>query len=153
MMLSILFVALGHGAGWAVYGRRTRATVEAPDLLASRFPRLFPALANRLGFDEFYAATVGRLNAGLADLADFLDRFVWDGIVRFLALFGRYTGLVTRETDEQTLNDGFNATSERLRASGLAYSKAQSGDAHSYLRVIALGFVVLLLIVVLGGAR
>ncbi len=153
MMLSVVLVALGLGAGWSLYGRRVRATAEAPDPFAARFPRLFAALAQRLGFDEFYAATVGRLNAGLADLADFLDRFAWGGIIRFLALLGEFTGFVTRETDEQTINGGFDAASERLRDTGKAYSRAQTGDAHGYLRTIALGFVILLLLVVLGGAR
>ena len=36
---------------------------------------------------------------------------------------------------------------------GVAYSKAQTGDTHGYLRSIALGFVLLLILVILGGSR
>ena len=43
--------------------------------------------------------------------------------------------------------------SENLRGVGQSYSKAQTGEAHGYLRTLALGFVILLLLVVLGGVR
>jgi len=153
MGLSILLVAVGIGAGWAVYGRRPRTSADAPDPLAARKPAIFAALANRLGFDELYAATVGRLCAGFATLCAFLEVYAWDGTVRLLAGLGQLSGFVTRENDEQGLNGGFDATSEKLRGTGQAYSKAQTGEAHGYLRTLALGFVLVLLIVVLGGAR
>ena len=72
---------------------------------------------------------------------------------QFLAALGRFTGLAGRETDEQTLNGGFDAASEGLRDVGQDYSNAQTGEAHGYLRTLALGFVILLLLVVLGGTR
>jgi NADH-quinone oxidoreductase subunit L len=153
MGLSILLVAVGIGAGWAIYGRKPRARAESPDPLAARQPALFAALANRLGFDELYAATFGRLSSGLAAFADFLDYHVWGGFIRLLALLGEFTGLVSRENDEGALNGGFDATSHKLRATGQVYSRAQTGDAHGYLRGIALGFVLLLLLVILGGVR
>ncbi len=153
MVASILLVGAGLGLGWALYGRKLRANADAADPLAAKFPGVMRALANRLGFDELYAATVGRLNDGLASLADFLDRHVWGGAVNFLARLGEFTGVMSRETDEQTINGGFDAASEGLRGTGRAYSKAQTGDAHGYLRVLAAGFVVLLLILMLGGAR
>jgi NADH-quinone oxidoreductase subunit L len=153
MGLSVLLVALGVGIGWALYGRNPRVKAESPDPLAARAPGPMAALANRLGFDELYAATVGRLNSALATFADVLDRFVWGGAIRFLAGLGQYTGLVSRETDERTLNGGFDSTSKSLRGAGQAYSDAQTGEAHGYLRTLALGFVILLILVVLGGAR
>ncbi len=153
MRVSIVLVALGLGAGWALYGRRPRARAESPDPLAARAPRLIAALASRLGFDELYAATVGRLSSGFATFCAFLEIYVWDGAVRFLAGLGELSGLVSRENDEQGFNAGFNSASESLRKTSTAYSKAQSGDAHGYLRTLALGFVLLLIIVILGGAR
>jgi NADH-quinone oxidoreductase subunit L len=153
MGLSVLLVAVGIGAGWAIYGRRPRATAEAADPLAARQPAVFAALADRLGFDELYAATVGRLNAATAAFADFLDRQVWDGAVRLLAGLGVFTGIASRDTDESAINGGFDSVSEKLRGAGRAYSRAQSGAAHGYLRVLALGFVFLLILVAMGGAR
>jgi NADH-quinone oxidoreductase subunit L len=151
MVVSIVLVALGIGSGWALYGRRLRRTATSADPLAAAAPGVFAALAARLGFDELYAATVGRLNTFIAALADALDRRVWGGAVRFAFRFGEYTGIVTRETDENLINGGFDATGERLRGAGKNYSKAQSGDAHGYLLAVAGGFVLLVLMVMLGG--
>lgn len=153
MAASVLIVAIGIGAGWAYYGRRPRTDAAARDPLEVQAPRAFAALGNRLGFDELYAATAFRLNAGLAIVADWMDRQVWDGAIRFLAKLGEFTGFANRETDERTLNGGFNATSERLRGLGQLYSRLQTGDAHGYLRTLALGFVIVLLVVLLGGAK
>jgi NADH-quinone oxidoreductase subunit L len=153
MVTSIVLVAVGIGAGWAIYGRRTRTKATAPDPLAVKAPGVIAALAARLGFDELYAATVGRLSAATATCADLLDRYVLDGAIRFLARLGEFAGVVNREVDEDVLNGGFDAGSERLRASGQTYSRAQTGDAHGYLRFVALGFVLLVLAVVMGGAQ
>jgi NADH-quinone oxidoreductase subunit L len=153
MALSIVLVALGVGAGFALYGRKTRTSATARDPLEQALPRVFAALAARLGFDELYAATVGRLNDALATFADLLDRFIFDGLIRLLTRLGQFIGLVNRETDEDLLNGGFDATSKSLRTTATAYSRAQSGDAHSYLRVLALAFVVLLIVVLVGGVR
>ncbi len=151
MVTSIVLVALGIGAGWALYGRRPRANATAPDPLQARAPGIVGALAARLGFDELYAATVGRLSAGTAVAADVLDRYVLDGLVRLLARLGQFAGLVNREIDEDVLNAGFDAASGQLRDTGRTYSRAQTGDAHGYLRFVALGFVLLVLAVVMGG--
>ncbi len=153
MGLSMVLVALGIGIGWALYGRRTRANAEAPDPLAVHTPGVFAALAGRLGFDELYAATAFRANAALAVAADFLDRRVWDGAVRALAALGLFTGSASRDSDEQGLNGGFDSASAGLRRTGEAYSRAQTGQAHGYLRVVALGFALILLVVIFGGVR
>jgi NADH-quinone oxidoreductase subunit L len=153
MMGSIVLVALGLGAGWAVYGRRPRAGVSARDPLELRWPAAFAALGRRLGFDELYAATAFRANDALAALSAWADRWVWDGAVRFLAGLGEFTGTANRENDEKTLNGGFDAVSGKVRGLGLLYSRLQTGEAHGYLRTLAFGFVVVLLVVLLGGAR
>src|SRR5271165_1962338 len=153
MALSIVLVATGLGTGWAVYGRRPRASAAALDPLAAAAPRTFAFLADRMRFDELYAATVGRLNTLVAALADILDRWVWGGAVGLLARLGEFTGFVNREVDEVGLNTGFDTASEEVRRAGQAYSRAQTGEAHGYLRTLAVAFAVLALIVLLGGGR
>lgn len=153
MALSIVLVALGIGAGWAIYGRRPRASASTQDPLAIRAPGLIAALGNRLGFDELYAATAGRLSEALASFSDLMDRLCWDGLVRLTARLGEFAGWVNRDTDENVINGGFDQTSGGLRKTADAYSDAQTGDAHGYLRGIAIGFVVIALAVILGGAR
>ena len=155
MLLSILLVGVGLGLGWFLYGRKAvqRSRADARDPIAQAAPGLFGALAARLGFDEFYAATLFRLNDAVATLADIFDRCVWGGAVRGLAAFGQWCGLTSLETDNQVINDGFNGTSETLRETGKTYSRRQTGDAHGYLLTMAVSFVVLVIVLVIGGAR
>ena len=147
MALSIVLVALGLGAGWALYARCPRGEAADLDPLERALPGVFAFLAARMKFDELYAATVFRANRGLAVLADGLDRRVWDGLIRALARLGELLGLVDRQIDEAGINAGFSASSERLRGAGRSYARAQTGEVHGYLRTLALAFVVLLLFV------
>jgi NADH-quinone oxidoreductase subunit L len=153
MAVSIVLVAIGLGSGWALYGRRTRLDAEAPDPLQSAAPGLFGFLAARMKIDEFYAATFGRLAVGLGDLATGLDRHVWGGCVDFVASLGERAGIANRKADEDGLNAGFNATSERFRKAGKAYARRQTGESHGYLRALAVAFVILAFIAILGGGR
>jgi NADH-quinone oxidoreductase subunit L len=153
MVLSILLVATGLGAGWALYGRRPRATASAPDPLAAAAPGLFAFLGARMKFDELYAATFGRLNTFGATVADFLDRRVWDAAIHLLARLGEGTGAANSAADQAGLNAGFDTVSARIRRAGRAYSRGQTGETHGYLRTLAVGFVVLALLALLGGRR
>ncbi|PTY08668.1 NADH-quinone oxidoreductase subunit L [Opitutaceae bacterium EW11] len=153
MMLSILLVAFGIGAGLAIYARRTRVTASQRDPIEAKAPSLFAFLGARMKLDELYAATVGKVNSALAVVSDGLDRYVWAGIVNFLGRLGEFAGVVYREADEEGLNGGFDTGSETLREAGKVYSRSQTGDAHAYLRALAVGFVVLVLVITLGGLR
>jgi NADH-quinone oxidoreductase subunit L len=153
MLLSIVLVGVGLGLGWWFYGRTRRPSVKARDPIEAAMPRVFTALARRLGFDELYTATVIRLMSGAAMLATLFDRYVWDGGVRALAALARVFGLMDQQADEAVINAGFDATSEKLRGSGRVYSRAQSGDAHGYLLTIAVAFVALVVVLVMGGGR
>jgi NADH-quinone oxidoreductase subunit L len=148
-----VLVAVGIGAGWALYVRRPRTDPFAPDPLGSAAPRLFAFLGAGMEFDRLYAATLGRLNAGLATLADLLDRRVWDGAVRLLAGLGAGVGFLNSAADRRGLNAGFDAISDRIRRTGRAYARAQTGETHGYLRALAIAFVLLSLLVLLGGPR
>jgi NADH-quinone oxidoreductase subunit L len=151
MILSIVLVGGGMGLGWFLYGRSPRAAANATDPLERASPGLIAFLGARLKFDELYAATAGRLNTFGAAFSDVMDRQVWGGLVNFTGRFGLFSGWFSRDTDEGGLNGGFDATSGGLRDTGKFYSKRQSGDAHGYLRVMALGFVVLVIAVMMGG--
>jgi NADH-quinone oxidoreductase subunit L len=153
MVTSIVLVALGIGLGWMIYGRAPRRYATDKDPLEQRSPAVFAALSARLGFDELYAATVFRLNHAIACLADFGDRWIWGGVIKALAGLGRWVGMTHLEIDEEVINRGFDGGSETLRDSGQSYAKAQTGDAHGYLLTIAVSFVVLAVLLLMGGGR
>ena len=146
-----LIVGVGIGIGYVLYGRRPRANATDPDPIEAALPALWRALAGRLGFDEFYDATVIRLHTALGALSDWLDRHVWDGAVRGVASLGEMTGVASQQTDEEVVNAGFDAGCDSLRGTGRSYSRGQSGEPQSYIRGIAMALVVLALILVLGG--
>jgi NADH-quinone oxidoreductase subunit L len=153
MLLSILLVGAGLGLGWWLYGRRLRQTATDRDPLVTAAPRVLGVLAGKFYLDELYAATVGRLNAALAWFADRTDRHVIGGAVDFLAKFGLFSGALNRELDEDGLNAGFDQVNAGLRGSGVRYSRAQTGEPQGYLRVLAVAFVVLALVLIVGGVR
>ncbi len=153
MLLSIALVGVGLGLGAWIYLRKPRTSADAADPLESAAPSAFAALARRLGFDELYAATFGRLFFALAKLADAFDRLVWGSVVRAVAALGRWIGVVNQEAEDNVLNAGFDSGSETLRTGGRAYSATQTGDAHGYLLTMAVAFVLLVLVLVIGGAR
>jgi NADH-quinone oxidoreductase subunit L len=153
MLLSIALIGVGLGLGWWLYGHKPRATAEAHDPLVTAAPKLLAALANRLGFDELYAATFGRLNALLAAVAAGLDRWVFGVLIKFLGQFSLFSGSINREIDEDGLNGGFDLVSASVRGTGQRYSRAQTGSTHGYLRVLAVAFIILAFVVAFGGAQ
>ena len=153
MVTSTALVLLGIGAGWWCYGRVKRTDARALDPLARSWPAVHAALAGRLWLDELYAATVGRAFAALARVAAFFDRWVWGGAVEAAGRTAETVGQVNRAVDEDGLNAGFDNTSEHLRGSGRRYAKAQTGDAQSYLRVVAIGLAVVGMLLLWGGVR
>lgn len=153
VVLSVGLIAGGVATAWILYGRKPRETDAVPDPLSGVAPRSFAWLHARLKIDEFYAATFGRIAAWVGDLFVGLDRRVLEQIVAAVARVTQGIGKATRWSDERGLNAGFNALSKTVRGSGQAYSRAQSGHAQAYLRVLAAAFVILILFVISKGGR
>jgi NADH-quinone oxidoreductase subunit L len=153
VLLSIVLIGIGLGVGWALYGRRPRAATAAPDPIRTLAPGLFAFLEGQMKFNELYAATFGKLTALAARFADGLDQTAIGRAVSLLGRGGEMAGQLNRRGDEQGLNAGFDTASETLRASGHAYSHAQTGQAQGYLRTIAVAFAVLVFLAFAGGGR
>ena len=149
MALSVVAVAIGVGVSWRLYSRSSTAT----DALGSRFPKLFKALEGRLYVDEFYAATVFRLNAAVAVLSDWFDRFVWGSVVELTALAAKGLAFVSRAFDEEGINFGFDAGCQTTRGAGWLASKLQNGQTQCYLRILGTGVVVLIVALVWMGGK
>ncbi len=149
MVLSVIAVAVGVGVSWRLYSRSSTAT----DAVGCRFPRLFKALEGRLYVDEFYAATVFRLNAAVAVLSDWFDRFVWGSVVELTALIAKGLALVSRSVDEQGINVGFDAGCETTRGAGWLASKLQNGQTQCYLRILGTGVVMLIVALAWMGGK
>jgi NADH-quinone oxidoreductase subunit L len=147
MLLSVLAVALGVSASWRLYSRGKAGT----DAVERLFPRLFRALQGRLYVDEFYAATVFRLNAAVAVLSDWADRFVWSSVVELAAWLAKGLAWLSRTLDESGINSGFDAGCVETRGAGGFASRLQNGQTQRYLRILGAGVVVLVVAIVWMG--
>ncbi|HZI31108.1 MAG TPA: proton-conducting transporter membrane subunit, partial [Candidatus Binatia bacterium] len=108
MISSSIFVFLGLGLGWMLYGKRQRKTVEEKDVLEAAQPAIFKLLQNKYFVDEFYEATVIRLNAFLAKFCDFLDQWIFGGAVLLVTYVTIGFSWLYRLMDEYLVNLGFD---------------------------------------------
>ncbi len=139
---SCLIVAIGIGLGWRLYGNKSPKP-EEPDALEKSVPWLWAGLRDRLYVDEFYGVTVIAFYALWARVADWFDRRVWGGIVAGVAwLFGLWARL-NRLLDTEWVDGSFDKTCEELSNGGGLLASVQSGFVQNYLRILAVGVVVL----------
>jgi NADH-quinone oxidoreductase subunit L len=150
MLASAAIVFTGLGLGWWLYGKRPRQTVEEPDVMQVAQPALFRLLENKYYVDEIYEATVIRFNAWAARLCDFMDCWIWGGVVLLVTWATLGLSWFYRFTDDFVVNLGFDAGCESLRAGGGEISSWHNGRVQTYLRVIGVALVVLVLFLIWG---
>ena len=83
LFVSLALVVVGVGLALVIYrnvGLRDRAIEIDP--LADAQPVLFRFLERKMWIDEFYERTVILWSRMLSRFSDWMDRFVWDGLVR-----------------------------------------------------------------------
>lgn len=153
MLLSLVVVAGGVGLGWRLYGRTPPAKAEAPDPLEQLEPDVFGLLRAKYFVDELYDATVVRLTWLSARASDWLDRFVWNGLVRAVAYLVLGLSWLDRLVDEFVVNLGFDKGCGSLRTGGRLLSLWQNGQVQRYLRALGLGLAILVLIFIWGCRR
>jgi NADH-quinone oxidoreductase subunit L len=150
MLASAVIVFTGLGLGWWLYGKRLRKTVGEPDVLQNAQPAIFRLLENKYFVDEIYDATAVRFNAWAAQFCDFLDRWIWGGMVLLVTWVTLGLSRLYRFTDDFVVNLGFDTGCETLREGGGEMSKWQNGRVQTYLRVIGVALVVLVLFLIWG---
>ena len=96
--------------------------------------------------DEFYGATVIALARISSKFADFMDRYVWDGLVRLVGVFGHLLATLTKGFDERGINAGVDEGTVGARGLGALIARRHSGQIQTYLGAIAVGMVALLLL-------
>ncbi len=141
LLLSLVLVGGGIGLGWLMYRR-----AGAADPLERTQPGLFRFLANKMWLDEVYDHTVIALSRSTARVADWLDRYVWDGVVRSLGRVSQLFGIVSRMVDERGINASVDEGVAGARGTGRLVSRWHAGQIQAYLGAVALGMVALLLL-------
>src|SRR6266481_5488803 len=141
LLLSLALVAGGIGVGWLIY-----RNVSEVDPLARAQPGLFRFLENKMWFDEIYEQTIIALSRMLSRLADWLDRYFWDGLVRLFAGLAQAFGVLSKGFDDHGINAGVDETTAGTRGFGRLIAAAHSGQIQAYLGAIAIGMLLLLVL-------
>ena len=141
LFVSLLLVAAGIGVGCLIY-RHAREV----DPLAQAQPALFRTLENKFWLDELYDRTVVALARAAARWSDWMDRNVWDGLVRSFGGLGQLFGTLSANFDERGINAGVDETTAGTRGLGRVISAWHSGQIQTYLATVAVGMLVLLIL-------
>lgn len=154
MALSAVIVFVGMGLSWFLYGRTPIRDARQLDPLEARRPDIFALLREKYFVDELYDATFVRLNAWFARAADWMDYWVWNGLVQLVSFGIIGLSWVNRSFDEFVVNLGFDQSCRGLRQSGGLLARLQNGQVQSYLRIIGIGVALMALLLIWGcGAR
>jgi NADH-quinone oxidoreductase subunit L len=141
ILVSLALVAAGFVIGWFVY-----RNVDEEDPFAVAQPSVFRMLENKFWLDELYDRTAIALARWAADFSDWMDRHVWDGLVRLLGGGAQLFGIITKGFDENAINAGADGLTSKTRGVGRLASGWHSGQIQTYLGAVAVGMLALLLI-------
>jgi len=141
LFVSLALVAAGVGLGVLLYRK-----AGADDPLARAQPFLFSFLENKMWLDELYAKTIPAGTAMLSRASDWMDRHVWDGLVRGVGGAGQLLGIFTADVDERGINAGVDESATGTRGLGRFLSARHSGQIQTYMGIIAVGMLALLIL-------
>jgi NADH-quinone oxidoreductase subunit L len=140
LFISLALVAGGIGLGILIY-RRAGQT----DPFQQAQPAVFRFLENKMWIDEIYEHTIIAFSKTAALIASWLDRFLWDGLVRAVGGIGALFGGFSSGFDERGINTSVDETVIGTRGLGRLISRFHSGQVQVYLGAVAVAVVALLL--------
>jgi NADH-quinone oxidoreductase subunit L len=140
LFVSLALVAAGIGLGVLIYRRAGEF-----DPFARSQPAFFRFLENKMWIDELYAHTLVGFSKIAAVFSDWMDRYIWDGLVRALGAIGQAFGILTKGVDERGINAGIDEGVTGTRGIGRVMSAWHSGQIQTYLGAVAVGMLALLL--------
>jgi NADH-quinone oxidoreductase subunit L len=141
LFVSLALVAAGVGLGVLFY-----RNAGEKDPLARTQPGLFRFLENKMWLDEIYAKTVLALAAMFSRVSDWMDRNIWDGLVRGVGRAGQFFGSLSADFDERGINAGVDGSATGTRGLGRFMSAWHSGQVQTYMSAVAIGMLALLIL-------
>jgi NADH-quinone oxidoreductase subunit L len=152
MISSSIIVLLGLGIGWWFYGHRPIDGAEAPDNLGRLSPSIFAVLGHAFFMDKIYGETIIKLNTQLSKISDWLDRWVWNGVVQTVTKIVFGLAHIDDFLDAHVVNSGFDEGCQSVSRSGQILSLLQAGRIQGYLKIVA-GALIVFTILLLWKAR
>ena len=150
MVVSSLLVFAGLYLGWWIYGRRPIRHAGDPDALERLQPALFHALHKGFYIDQLYALTILRLAWWMANLANFVDRWIWSGIPLAVSALVQGVGFVDSSLDRWVVNKGFDEGCNGVAGGGRLLARLQNGLIQNYLRLLGAAVAALAFFLLLG---
>ena len=96
---------------------------------------------------SLYANIIASPGAQLSRLSDWMDRHVWDGLVRgFGGARSVLWNLYSKSVDERGINAGVDESDSWHSRSGSSVVRGHSGQIQTYLGVVAVGMLALLIL-------
>lgn len=141
IIISLALVGVGVSLGIWIYRR-----ADGSDPFQQAQPAIFRFLENKMWVDEIYDRTILALAATSARFSDWMDRYVWDGLVRGVGAMGQFFGRFTTGADERVINAGVDEGTIGAHGFGRVMSQRHSGQIQTYLGAIALGMLALVLL-------
>jgi proton-translocating NADH-quinone oxidoreductase chain L len=139
--VSLALAVAGIGLGFAIYVKAAET-----DPVEQAQPALFRFLKNKMWLDELYDRTVVAFSRMAARLSDWMDRYVWDGLVRAFGGLGQIFGILSDNFDERGINAGVDEATTGTRGLGRVMSGWHSGQVQNYLRVVGVAVLALLIL-------
>ena len=144
ILISLVLVSSGLGIGIWFYRLAGKT-----DPLEQKCPALFRLLENKFWIDELYQKTILAWSATAGKISDWLDRNIWDGLVRLVANGSQCVAQNTANLDEGGINTGFDQGCSSAQTIGMTLSRWHSGQIQNSLRAAGLGMLALFLIYLL----
>jgi NADH-quinone oxidoreductase subunit L len=150
MVTSSLVVIAGLILGGWLYGGRSPSP-EEPDVLEEAARPIWQVLRGKFFIDELYGVTVIAFFWWWGRVADWLDRRIWGGAVAAVtAIFAAWARL-NRFLDANWVDGSFDKSCEEIYSGGGLLARIQTGRVQTYLRLLALAFIVLAAILIWSG--
>jgi NADH-quinone oxidoreductase subunit L len=150
MVASSFLVFAGLYLGWWMYGRRPIKHAGDPDALERLQPALFRVLHKGFYIDQLYALTILRLAWWIANLANFIDRWIWSGIPRVVSALIQGVGWMDSSLDRWVVNRGFDEGCNGVAGGGRLLARLQDGLIQNYLRLLGAAVAALAFFLLLG---
>jgi NADH-quinone oxidoreductase subunit L len=150
MLASSMLVFAGLGLGWWIYGRKPIQHASDADALEQLQPTLFHALKNGLYINQLYALTILRPAWWIANVASWLDRWVWSGIPVAVSSLTKGLGWIDLSLDRWVVNKGFDEGCNGVADGGRLLARLQDGLIQHYLRLLGAAVAALALFLLLG---
>jgi NADH-quinone oxidoreductase subunit L len=111
---------------------------------------IFSLLQHKYYIDEVYEKTVIAFNAWFARACDWLDFWVWNGLVQLVSYLIVGLSWVNNFFDVYVVNGGFDQSCKGVSTGGSLLSRLQNGRVQNYLRIIGIALAALALLLIWG---